>query len=415
MKPIRCLEYVNGKLHCEGVPLGRIAESFGTPCYVYSKQAITSNLDALLKAFPPDYAEICYAVKANSNLTILDILGSRGVGFDIVSGGELFRLRKIGIPASRIIFSGVGKTVAEIDWAIKAGVFSIGVESLEELRIISERATALRSSAVISLRLNLDIEAETHPGIATGGRKHKFGLDSDLLAEAVLILKKNPLLKLKGIGAHIGSQIMDANPYIRSFEALKKCAASLEAGHLDVEFLDIGGGFGIPYQDGIEPFPLSELASQLAARRGPYRIVLEPGRYIVGPAGVLISKVTLSKKTGGRKFIVLDAGMNDLIRPALYQARHQFLPEREGMGKIETADVVGPICETTDRFAEKLDLPPLADGELTALLEAGAYGSVLSSNYNTRPRPAEILVDGTDMRLVRKRETLEGLVEDELI
>jgi len=415
VKPRRSLEYVNERLYCEGVPISAVAEEFGTPCYLYSRSALCRNLDTLLEAFPPEWADICYAVKANSNLTILELLASRGLGFDIVSAGELFRLRRIGVPGSRIIFSGVGKTIEEIDWAIKARVFSLGVESLEELKMIAARAWALRCAVVVSLRLNLDIEAETHPGISTGTKKHKFGLDSDFIPDAARIIKDNPLLRLKGIGSHIGSQIMDPGPYIKAFDRLRDLAFDLDGQGFSIEFLDIGGGFGIPYDDQAEPFQLNDLSVHLAGNRGPYRIVLEPGRFIVGPAGALLSRVTLTKTTGGRRFMVLDAGMNDLMRPALYQARHRLLPEIRNSREMLITDVVGPICETTDRFAEHLEMPALADGELVALLEAGAYGSVLSSNYNSRPRPAEVLVSGNEMKLIRKKESMESLLEGELL
>ena len=409
MKPISCLQYVDGKLFCEDIPVSKIADQFGTPCYLYSKKAVSRNMDTLLAAFPPEYADICYAVKANSTLSILELISSRGLGFDIVSAGELYRLRRIGVSGSRIIFSGVGKTIDEIDWAIKAHIFSLGVESLEELAMIGERAEAARCSVVVSLRLNLDIEADTHPGISTGTRKHKFGLDVDLLPKALEIIRANPLLRLKGIGSHIGSQIMDPEPYIKSFRALLETAEGLEQSGFPLEFLDIGGGFGIPYDDQSEPFRLDRLSRFLAENRGPYRIVLEPGRFIVGPAGSLLSKVILTKTTGGRKFIVIDAGMNDMMRPALYQSRHRILPETEPAGRLIKADLVGPICESTDRFAEDIELPPLDDGSLVALADSGAYGSVLASNYNSRGRPPEIKVDGSRATLIRKRETWEDL------
>lgn len=389
--------------------MSEIAGRFGTPCYLYSREAVNRNLDTLLAAFSPDYADICYAVKANSNLSILELISARGLGFDIVSAGELYRLRRIGVPGSRIIFSGVGKTIGEIDWAIRARVFSLGIESLEELGMVSRRAEAARCSVVISLRLNLDIEADTHPGISTGTKKHKFGLDIDLLPEALEIIRGNPLLRLKGIGSHIGSQIMDAEPYTASFTALLDTAEGLKESGFPLEFLDIGGGFGIPYDDQAEPFRLDRLSRFLADNRGPYRIVLEPGRFIVGPAGSLLSRVILTKTTGGRKFIVIDAGMNDMMRPALYQSRHRILPETEPGGRLIKADLVGPICESTDRFAEDVALPPLEDGSLVALADSGAYGSVLSSNYNTRTRPAEVMVDGSRATLIRKRETWEDL------
>jgi diaminopimelate decarboxylase len=415
VKPTRCFEYTDNKLFCEGVSLSSVAERFGTPAYIYSREAICRNLQLLTDSFPAEYADICYAVKANSNLSILELLASRGIGFDIVSGGELYRLRRLGVSGSRIIFSGVGKRIDEIDWAITSGLFSLGVESLEELKMIAGRAEFLQSAVVVSLRLNLDVEAETHPGISTGKKEHKFGLDKDFLPEASIFLKNHPLLRLKGIGSHIGSQIMDPAPYITAFDRLLACASDLKSSGFDIEFLDIGGGFGIPYDNSTEPFRLAEFAEYVAENRGPYRILLEPGRFIVGSAGVLVSRVTLTKTTGGRKFLVLDAGMNDLMRPALYQAKHQIIPERITSRRSVTTDIVGPICETTDRFAENISIPELNEGDLVAIMDAGAYGSVLTSNYNTRGRPAEIMVSENEMRLIRKRETYKKQISDEIL
>jgi len=415
VKPTRYFEYRDNDLHCEGVSLASIAEAFGTPCYVYSSRSIRRNLEILRKAFPPEFANICFAVKANSNLSILELLAVQGTGFDIVSAGELYRLRRLGVHGSRVIFSGVGKRIDEIDWAIKSRVFSLGVESIEELKMIAARTEALRIGAAVSLRLNLDIEADTHPGISTGRKMHKFGLDSDFLPEATGIIREHPLLRLRGVGSHIGSQILDPAPYIKVFDRLRECATALDRSGFSVEFLDIGGGFGIPYDEHTEPFKLQELADHITGHRGGYRVVLEPGRFIVGSAGALLGRVILSKVTGGRTFVILDAGMNDLMRPALYQARHQILPVKKTSRPILPADIVGPICETTDRFAERVELPAPEDGDLLALMEAGAYGSVLASNYNARSRPAEILVDGSEPKLIRKRESLDDLVRHEIV
>ncbi len=415
MKPTRCFEYVDNKLSCEGISVSEIAERFGTPCYIYSRKAILHNLRLLQDAFPGDYASICYAVKANSNLSILELLASEGTGFDIVSSGELYRLRKIGVSGSRIIFSGVGKRIDEIDWAIKTKVFSLGVESVEELEMIAGRTQALANAAAVSLRLNLDVEAETHPGISTGRKKHKFGLDTELLHAALAIFRNNPLVRLKGIGAHIGSQIMESSPYLLAFDRLLEWAEELSASGFETEFLDIGGGFGIPYNNDAESFRLNEVAEYIAENRGSRRVVLEPGRFIVGPAGALASRITLTKSTGNRRFLVLDAGMNDLMRPALYQAGHQILPVEETGRVTSPVDVVGPICESTDRFAENISLPDSKIGDLVAIMDAGAYGSVLSSNYNSRTRPAEVLVDGDSVKLIRARENYEDLVNAEMI
>ena len=259
---------MDNRLFCEGVSISSLAEQFGTPSYIYSREAVCRNLAILRDSFPAEYADIYFAVKANSNLSILELLASKGLGFDIVSGGELYRLRRLGVSGSRIIFSGVGKRIDEIDWAIRTNVFSLGVESLEELKTIAERAETLRSAVVISIRLNLDVNAVTHPGISTGRKEHKFGLDADFLPEASRFIKNHPLVRLKGIGSHIGSQIMDAAPYITAFDRLLACAADLKLSGFNIEFLDIGGGFGIPYDYNTEPFKLEEFSEYVAENRG---------------------------------------------------------------------------------------------------------------------------------------------------
>ena len=413
MKPTRCFEYRNDTLFCEDLSLQEISTRFATPCYVYSRKSLLENLEKLQQAFPDEYCRICYAVKANSNLAILELLASRGTGFDIVSAGELYRLRRLGVSGSRIIFSGVGKRIDEIDWAIQTRVFSLGVESIEELEMIAGRVNALKSGIAVSLRLNLDVEAETHPGISTGAKKHKFGLDTELLPQALSVLRENPLVRLKGIGAHIGSQIMEPHPFILAFDRLRESADELGKSGFEIEFLDIGGGFGIPYQPEASPFRISELASYIAENRDGRQILMEPGRFIVGPSGALVSQVTLTKSTGGKKFMVIDAGMNDLMRPALYQAEHQILPVEGPNRPASIVDVVGPICESTDRFSESTQLPAMEDGELVAIMDAGAYGSVLASNYNSRGRAAEVMVDADRHYLVRERESFEDLVRGE--
>lgn len=410
MQPVTPFEFRDGVLRCDQVALDRIAREVGTPCYVYSRRAIVENLSILKRAFSGLDPKICYAVKANANLSILRILDRKGSSFDIVSAGELYRLNRIGVDHDKIIFSGVGKTEAEIDAAIAQKIFALVVESVSELELIAERAG--NRQARIFLRLNPEIDARTHPYISTGLRQNKFGIDLADLPTIAECLRSHPTLSLTGVGSHIGSQVLDTEPFVSAFTRIRELADSLRNEGFPLSHLDLGGGFGIPYHDE-SPIDLSSLAVQIDRLRSDYRVVMEPGRFIVGKAGLLLTRVLHWKSNHGRNFAVVDAAMNDLIRPALYGAYHEIRPVRQRPAELK-ADIVGPICESADFLARDRELPTLSRDDLLAVMDAGAYGFVSSSNYNARPRCAEVLVDGEQFQVVRRRETSEDLVAPEI-
>lgn len=399
--------YSGKRLHCDEVPLRDIAAAVGTPCYVYSRNRILDNLDRLKSTLKPIDPMLCYAVKANSNLSILRLLAEAGSHFDIVSKGEFFRLQKIGVPAERIIYSGVGKSMDELRMAVENSICCLVLESVAEARAAGEVAKAINKPLNVSLRVNPDVETPTHPYISTGLRQHKFGIDFDHVPDALSALKNAPMLRLVGVGSHIGSQILAPSPFLEAFRKIKGLAAQIEDQGFELEHLDLGGGFGIPYKDE-EPLRLDQLARDIAAERGKYRIVFEPGRYIVGDAGVLLTEVRLLKTNHQKNFVVVDAAMNDLIRPSLYGAHHDVLPETEAPG-VAAGDIVGPVCETADFLAKDRVVPELGPGDLLAVMNAGAYGFVAASNYNSRCRAAEVLVEENTFRIIRRRETLEDL------
>ncbi len=406
MRPVTPFEFRGGSLYCDQVPLERIARDVGTPCYVYSRTAVTTNFAILEQSFSGLDPKICYAVKANANLAVLDILAREGSSFDIVSGGELYRLNRLGVEPERVIFSGVGKTESEIDAAIEQGIFALVVESASELDLIAERAGA--RSVRIFLRVNPEIDAGTHPYISTGLRQNKFGIDLAELPAILDCLRSHPALQLSGIGSHIGSQVLDTEPFVAAFARVRELADAIRTQGFPVAYLDLGGGFGIPYRDE-PPIDLDTLSRQIGELRADYGVVMEPGRFIVGRAGLLLTRVLHWKSNHGRNFAVVDAAMNDLIRPALYGAYHAICPVRERPAKVK-ADVVGPVCESADFLGRDRDLPRLERNDLLAVLDAGAYGFVSASNYNARPRCAEVLVEGDRFRVVRRRETSEDLV-----
>ncbi|MEJ2146228.1 MAG: diaminopimelate decarboxylase [Acidobacteriota bacterium] len=410
MRPVTPFEYRDGILHCDQVALDRIAREVGTPCYVYGGGAIVRNLGIVRECFADLDPKICYAVKANANLSILRVLAREGSSFDIVSGGELYRLNRIGVAPDRIIFSGVGKAEAEIDSAIQQGIFALVVESASELELIAERAGDRK--ARIFLRLNPEIDARTHPYISTGLRQNKFGIDLADLPAILELLHAHPTLSLIGIGSHIGSQVLDIEPFVLAFTKIRELADSLRNEGFPLTHLDLGGGFGIPYHDE-SPIDLPSLSAQIGRSRGNYRVVMEPGRFIVGKTGILLTRVLHWKSNHGRHFAVVDAAMNDLIRPALYGAYHEVRTVRQRPAELR-ADVVGPVCESADFLAQDRDLPKLGRDDLLAVMDAGAYAFVSSSNYNARPRCAEVLVDGEQFRVVRRRETNEDLVALEI-
>ena len=410
MRPLTPCAFQGDLLHCDQVSLEQIASEVGTPCYVYSRDAIVANFQRLEQCFSGLAPRICYAVKANANLSILDLLARAGSSFDIVSGGELERLNRIGVPSDRIIFSGVGKSEAEIDSAVQQGIFALVVESADELDFIADRARG--RNVRIFLRLNPEIDAGTHPYISTGLRQNKFGIDLADLSDVLSCLRTHPHLQLIGIGSHIGSQVLDAEPYVEAFMKIRELADSIRAKGFPLAYLDLGGGFGISYQ-GESPIDLESLAARVGELRADYEVVMEPGRFIVGSSGVLLTRVLYWKSNHGRNFAVVDAAMNDLIRPALYHAYHEIRPIRRRPSELK-ADVVGPVCESADFLARDRDLPRLRRGDLVAVMDAGAYGFVSSSNYNARPRSAEVLVEGDRFRVIRDRETSEDLLAKEL-
>ena len=408
--------YESGQLQCEDVSLESLAERFGTPAYVYSQAAILGNFAHLQQSLALLPNLICYSVKANSNLRILNLLSRAGAGFDVVSGGELARALRAGAVADRIVFSGVGKTEAEIDAGLRAGIGMFNVESAGELEIIARRARSLDRSARIAIRVNPEVEAHTHAYISTGQIMHKFGVPKDEALGLYRRAARSSHLKIHGVACHIGSQILDVEPFLKALDEILALAAQLEAEGLGIEDLDLGGGYGIRYADE-QPLDFEALGRRLGERlRGaPYRLIVEPGRALVGKAGILLTRVLYVKRNRQKNFIVVDAGMNDLMRPTLYGSYHEIIPVRDHPGDRLEADVVGPLCETGDFLAQGRIMPNVQPGELLAILAAGAYGFVLSSNYNTRPRPAEILIHGSEAELIRPRETLEELMAGEVL
>ncbi|MGH9446127.1 MAG: diaminopimelate decarboxylase [Terriglobia bacterium] len=405
--------YRSGELYCEDVALAPLAERFGTPVYVYSQASILQNFRRLKDCLAPLSALACYSVKANSNLSILKLLGNAGAGFDVVSGGELMRVMQVQGNASNVVYSGVGKTRAEIDAALGAGILMFNVESAGELDLIGQRARALGRRAPIAIRVNPEVEAETHPYISTGQIIHKFGVPK---AEAALLYRsaRQAGLDVCGIACHIGSQILDVEPFLKAFDEIKSLAGELRSEGIPLQFLDLGGGFGIQYDDE-KSLDFVRLARGLEARLhdSPYRLIVEPGRSIVGNAGLLLTRVLYIKGGRGKSFIVVDSGMNDLLRPALYGSFHEILPLRQGRNGRVRADVVGPLCETGDFLARDREMPQAREGDLLAVLTVGAYGYALASNYNSRPRPPEVLIHGNAVKLVRPRETVEELIRPE--
>lgn len=412
---------INRQLHCEGVPLAQIAEEVGTPTYVYSKAALINRVRRLQMSWNTDDAPDCtiyFAVKACSNIHILKLLGQAGCGADIVSGGELFRASVAEISPDKVVFSGVGKSEREIAEALKAGIHLFNVESLPELATIDRAAGELGVRAPIALRINPDVDAKTHPHISTGLRKNKFGLSRSELREVYRQLPRFKNLDVKGLSCHIGSQILSAKPFAKAWDALKTMA---EQAPFEVKSLDLGGGLGIPYTTEKE-LSLESYGRQIHKmfKGVNYALGIEPGRALIGPTGLLLTKLMVAKSRGSRMFYVVDAAMNDLIRPALYGAIHPAIPV-ETPAKSKTprrtvvADLVGPVCETGDTFQTGVRLPELAPGALLAFANAGAYGMSMSSQYNSRPRAAEVLVDGDTYHVIRSRETYADLIEHEIV
>jgi diaminopimelate decarboxylase len=403
-------EYRGGELHCEGVPLRKIADEVGTPSYIYSQETLRRHVRVFDEAFRSIPHLICYAVKANSNINLLRLFKEWGLGFDIVSGGELFRVLRAGGSPEKVIFAGVGKTADEIRYALDAGILFFNVESPAELELIHAIARDSNRRARVSIRANPDVDPRTHPYISTGMQKHKFGVSLAEARELYRSARQLSHIEIVGVQCHIGSQITDITPFQEALASLRDFVLELKNEGLDLKYLDFGGGLGISYSNEEPPSPAAYGEAVTAAARDlEVTIVLEPGRVIVGNAGILLTRVILKKNQGAKKFLVMDAGMNDLIRPALYGSHHQLWPVRSTSEK-EVADVVGPVCESADFIAKDREVACLAQGELLAVMSAGAYGFSLSSNYNSRPRAAEVLVTAETYRVVRKRESYQDLV-----
>jgi diaminopimelate decarboxylase len=406
-------------LYCGRVSLETLARRYGTPLYVYSADQIVERLGLFQQALAGRDHLVCYAVKANSALAILKLLAERGAGFDIVSGGELERVLKAAPEAAgRVVFSGVGKTAAEIDLALKAGILEFNVESEAELVLLAARARKLKRRARFALRVNPDVFADTHPYISTGLREHKFGIDIRQALRIYQSVAGNRWLEAHGVSFHIGSQIRSAAPFGAAMERVRKLVGQLRREGIALKAVDAGGGLGIDYHAGNfdAAAKVREYAAAVEKALDGFegRLLLEPGRFLVAQAGALVARVLTVKRNGKKTFVITDAGMNDLIRPALYQAHHEIVPVRPRGGRARAVDVVGPVCETGDFFARDRKLPPLQAGDLVALLDAGAYGMAQSSNYNTRLRPAEVLVEGGKARLIRRRETMADLLAPEI-
>lgn len=411
--------YKNGRLHMEGVALEKIAEKFGTPLYCYSAAQLERNLQGYLKAMksvmPEKNFTVCYASKANSNVAVLKLLRRLGAGADIVSGGELARARAAGVPPSKIVFSGVGKAEEELNEAIRLGILQINVESETELLQISRIAVKLKKKARVALRVNPDVDAETHEKISTGRAEDKFGIDIKAAPALYRKAKALPGIDASGVSVHIGSQLTSLVPFKRAYKRVADLVKTLRRQGHTITRVDLGGGLGITYKNETPP-DLGLYAILIRDIIGPLgvHVILEPGRSIVGDAGVLLSRVRQVKKGQDRKFLILDAAMNDLIRPALYEAYHAILPLHPRRKKA-TYDVVGPVCETGDTFLTDEKLPEMAAGDLVAIMTAGAYGASMSSTYNTRPLAAEVLVRGKKFSLIRKIQTVEDLIRADIV
>lgn len=406
--------YINDELCADQVPLSRLAQDFGTPLYVYSLSHIRDRYKELADALSEISPLICYSVKANSNYAVLRELVGLGSGFDIVSGGELYRALKAGGDASKIVFAGVGKTADEIDFAIKENILFFTVESEPEAVQISERARAVGAKARIAFRINPDVDPKTHKYISTGKMENKFGLNIDRTLQACDMAASLPNIEVAGLHMHIGSQLLDPQPFADALEKITPLCRTLKAKLPSFKYLDIGGGLGIKYQPAHVPIsPVRFAETVLPHLRGlGLQVVMEPGRFIVGNSGVLVGRVLYIKDNPLKKFVVADTAMTDLIRPSLYQAHHEVLAVRKTEG-VFRGDLVGPVCESGDFIAKDRDLPALGQGDLLAILSAGAYGFVMSSNYNSRPKPAEVVVDGSEYRLARKRDTIEDIIARE--
>jgi len=411
--------YKEDDLYCEEVSIEKIGEEIGTPFYLYSQKSIIDNYRAFAEAFKEIDHLICYSYKADSNLSICKLLKEEGAGADVVSGGELYKALKIGVEPKRIVFSGVGKTREEIEYALKNNILMLNVESIPELELTDEIAGRLKKKAPVALRINPDIDPNTHPHISTGLAKSKFGIEISRAKEIYKKAKELENIEVLGIHMHIGSQITELKPFVDSLRKIVELIKELEKEGIGLRYLDIGGGLGISYKKGEKaPTPKKFAEKLFPLIKGlKYRIILEPGRAIVGDAGTLVTKVLYVKKTNKKNFVIVDAAMNDLIRPSLYDAYHEIIPIKKSKVRSPKSkvmvDVVGPVCESGDYFAKDRELLEVKSGDLLAILDAGAYGFSMSSNYNARPKVAEILVEKDKYCIIRKREGYSDLIRGE--
>jgi len=409
-------EYKDCQLYCEGIPIRQIAEKVGTPFYLYSYHTLVRHFTVFNDAFKGIPHLICYSAKANSNLALLRLFINLGGGVDVVSGGELFRAIKGGADSQKIVFSGVGKREDEIEYALKTGILMFNVESSQELQVINEVAGRIGKKAAIAIRVNPDIDPKTHPYISTGLKQNKFGIDILRAPMAYRLASQLSNLKIVGIDCHIGSQLVEVEPIIEALRRLKQLVENLRKEGMEIQYLDLGGGLGITYEDEEPPHPVEYASNILEELRGfGCTLILEPGRVIVGNAGVLVSKVLYTKENEEKRFVIVDAGMNDLVRPSYYGSYHQILPVKEETREEIVADVVGPLCESSDFLAKGRKMAILHSGELIAVMSAGAYGFSMSTNYNSRPRIAEVLVRDDQMFVIRQREGYEDLIRGEEI
>jgi diaminopimelate decarboxylase len=411
-------QYRQGELYCENVPLARIAKEVGTPCYVYSHNTLVRHLRAYDGAFQSIPHILAFAMKANSNLAILRLMAKEGSGVDIVSGGELYRALRAGVPASKMVFAGVGKNAEEIRDALKADILMFNVESSEEVQAINEVAASMGTKARVALRINPDIDPKTHPYISTGLKKSKFGIGADRALEEFRTASALSHIEVVGVHKHIGSQLTDVTPFVEALKKVLGLVQTLKAQGIDIRYINIGGGLGITYSDETPPQPkdLADAISPLV-RDLKCVLIMEPGRVIVGNAGVLMTKVLYTKEGEAKRFLIVDAAMNDLIRPSLYGAYHEIRPlhERTNHASKSMVDVVGPVCESGDFLAKDRMMPQVRPGEILAVMSAGAYGFVMASNYNSRPRVPEVLVKEGELHVIRARESYDDLVRGEHI
>lgn len=411
-------QYRDGELYCEQVPVSRIAKELGTPCYIYSHNTLVRHIRAYDRAFKDIPHIIAFAMKANSNLAILRLMAKEGSGVDIVSGGELFRALKAGVPPQKIVFAGVGKNPDEIRYALKADILMFNVESPAELHAINEVAASVGKRARVALRINPDIDPKTHPYISTGLKKSKFGIAADRAMEEFRAASALSHIEVVGVHKHIGSQLTEVTPFVEALKKILKLVEGLRHERINVQYINIGGGLGITYADETPPQP-QDLANAIfpLVRDLNVTLVMEPGRVIVGNAGILVTKALYLKEGESKRFVIVDAAMNDLIRPSLYGAYHDIRPlvEAAGHRTKQQVDVVGPVCESGDFLAKDRALPEVKPGELLAVMSAGAYGFVMSSNYNSRPRVPEALVQGGEVHVIRARESYDDLIRGETI